>query len=382
MPHVRVLPLLLVVPLLAGCGDGPTDTYDPGWRHPLRTDPVVLKTPDAHPAGYPPPGELDAHLASLPARGGVLFDPNALPADTRKRLSDVLDQTFGTPGEPRMVGVDAAAVTEFGWDAESLRLAAASYKARCVNCHGMSGDGRGPSAPWTTPYPRDFRSGKFKCATGTGVVTGRPRTDDLKRVLRHGVPGTPMVATGLTDDDLRLLVGYTTHLSVRGEVELALLKAHAEDEDPSDDLTAAVRAHTERIVRQWRAAQASLPDDLAVGERPESPTPEYHESVRRGQKLFASAGCLGCHERYGRTPTFRTDVWGLPNPVRNLSEPDRRWARGDADLARQARHGIAAANMPGAPLLTAADTADLVNFVRELPYPKRLPDDVRSETEK
>jgi mono/diheme cytochrome c family protein len=373
MLHLRLLPLL-AVPLLAGCGGGPADLYDPGWRHALRQDPVVLKAPDTHPTGYPPPGDFDSYLRDLPTRGGIVFDPRGLPADTRQRLTSVLDELFGTPADPRM-----PEPTDLVPD--DLRKAAASYKARCVNCHGMSGDGRGPSAPWTTPYPRDFRSGRFKCATGAGVATGRPAPDDLGRVLRHGVPGTPMVATQLSDADIRLLVGYTVHLSVRGEVELELLKQAADDDLPAD-LEAEARRLTKRVLGAWEAARSPLPAGPPIADRPEQPTPEYHESLRRGMKVFATAGCLGCHERYGQTPTFRSDVWGLPNAVRNLTDRDRRWALADADLARQARHGIAAANMPAVPALNDADLTDLTNFVRELPYPKRLPADVLAEVEK
>ena len=119
----------------------------------------------------------------------------------------------------------------------------------------------------------------------------------------------------------------------------------------------------------------------AVPERPDPPTEEYHDSVRRGQKLFVSAGCIGCHERYATRNVLRSDVWGLPNGVANLSHPQRRWGNDPADTARQIRLGIAAANMPAA-VLTDAALIDLVNFVRDLPYPARLPPDVRAVVEK
>ena len=36
------------------------------------------------------------------------------------------------------------------------------FRKHCVQCHGISGDGRGPAAALLAPYPRDFRRGSFK----------------------------------------------------------------------------------------------------------------------------------------------------------------------------------------------------------------------------
>ena len=35
------------------------------------------------------------------------------------------------------------------------------YARWCVSCHGQQGDGRGYSAQWLEPRPRDFTSGIF-----------------------------------------------------------------------------------------------------------------------------------------------------------------------------------------------------------------------------
>ena len=136
------------------------------------------------------------------------------------------------------------------------------------------------------------------------------------------------------------------------------------------------------VLKKWTDADAEVPLAHAVQPRPDDVTQEYAESIRRGQKLFASqqASCTSCHTDYGRTPTYRYDVWGVPNRVRNLTDKDRLWAREPADFARQLKNGIHAANMPAAPVgLTDQDIADLVHFVRELPFPQRLPDDVRQQ---
>jgi cytochrome c553 len=296
----------------------------------------------------------------------------------------VLDHLFGTPAEPKVAVGDPATLAALAVDADTLKANSGGYKMRCGTCHGMTGDGRGTVGLYLTPQaPRDFRTGKFKRVSGAGVASGRPRLDDLVRVLKEGVPGTSMTSFGvLPDDTLRGLTGAVIHLSIRGEVELELLKLASESAEPVTDWTAEAERLTLEVLGKWSAAQADGPMPVVVPERPEATTPEYHQSIRRGQKLFVATGCVSCHEGYGRMTVYRSDAWGLPNAVRNLGQPERRWSATDTDTARQIRHGIAAAHMPGSPSLTDADVIDLVHFVRELPYPKRLPDYVRSEVEK
>jgi mono/diheme cytochrome c family protein len=384
MPRIRLLFLFVTTPLLAGCGDSPGDPYDPKWRYTIRTDPIVLTAPTAHPTAPILDGRIENYIRRLPSMGGRILDPKALPDSTRIRLTEILDELFGTPAEPKVAVGETDTLTALALDADTLKASSSGYKMRCTSCHGVNGDGRGPSGLFLTPLPRDYRTGQFKRVSGSGHATGRPRFDDLMRVLKEGVPGTSMTSfAALPDDTLRGLVGTVIHLSIRGEVErelLSLVLADPEDAMIDPALEASKLAHA--VLRKWVEAQANGPAPVAVPDRPEVPTLEYHGSIRRGQKLFVSAGCVSCHEGYGKTSVYRADVWGLPNHVRNLSEPTRRWGSHTADMARQIRCGIRAANMPSAATLNDDEVRDLVNFVRELPYPKRLPDDVRSEVER
>ena len=44
------------------------------------------------------------------------------------------------------------------------------FAQHCAACHGISGDGAGPTAALLDPYPRDFRNGVFKyMRKGTGT---------------------------------------------------------------------------------------------------------------------------------------------------------------------------------------------------------------------
>ena len=357
-----------VVALLAGCGVAEPDGYEPALRYPARVDPVVVRVPAAEPAGLPPPGKLDASIAALAAGGGEFADPTELPLADRERLTQCVEHLFGTPAAPRVAHSEASG----GFDLSADNLAAGSrvYKRLCANCHGMSGDGRGPVGPWSYPYPRDFRAGAFKVAVGAA----KPTPDQLARLLRQGVSGSSMpVFDLLSDAEVRAVSGYVVHLSLRGEVEAAGVRAGAD----GDDVSAAVERASLVAVDRWDTPPA-VGTAVAVLE---PAAPGYADAVRRGRELFGSsaAGCASCHQDYGRTEAFRYDVWGAPVRVPDLTRGEFRWGRDDATLAARIRHGIPASGMPASPLLSERAVGDLVSFVRDVGLPGRLPPDVRAD---
>ena len=68
----------------------------------------------------------------------------------------------------------------------------AVYRRNCLHCHGVSGAGDGPTAPFLYPIPRDYRKGIFKfTSTPSGF---RPHRDDLRRTITYGLHGTSMPA--------------------------------------------------------------------------------------------------------------------------------------------------------------------------------------------
>src|SRR5262249_24774414 len=156
-----------------------------------------------------------------------------------------------------------------------------TYRAQCLHCHGMPGDGRGPSSPWVNPHPRDFRQGVFKFSSSKQEFGVRkPRRDDLLRILHNGIDGASMPAFNLlAADQVEELASYIIHLSLRGQAEYAvmrellLLRSRAkqqpelEDDFRDFDIDGALKRQFALIaVLQWRDAQ--LPSNLIEAKSP------------------------------------------------------------------------------------------------------------------
>src|SRR5439155_23515620 len=119
-----------------------------------------------------------------------------------------------------------------GLDEKKLRLAAGPaddpqgrglFRKHCVHCHGISGDGNGPTARFLNPFPRDFRRGIFKFKS-TAPTEAMPTREDLQRTIREGANGTamPSFKVLLRGDEIEALAEYVMYLSMRGRVELGL----------------------------------------------------------------------------------------------------------------------------------------------------------------
>ncbi len=138
---------------------------------------------------------------------------------------------FGTPDDPKLPSV----VTEDEELASILsmdRLVKASgpqgaegrglFRQHCATCHGVTGNGRGPTAAAQMPYPRDYRLGIFKFkSTPRGV---KPTRADLTHTIAAGVTGTAMnKIPELSEEDVQALVDYVIYLSWRGEFERIMI---------------------------------------------------------------------------------------------------------------------------------------------------------------
>jgi mono/diheme cytochrome c family protein len=354
------------------------------------------------------------------------FKSEPLARDKRRQLQqnlkDILTALFGTPDEPffpSLEGVDTRRVC----DPVKLRMAAGPvrsdrfgaprglYREHCVHCHGISGDGQGPTAVFLNPYPRDFRRGLFKFKS---TPAAEPPTDeDLHRTLVQGIPGTAMPSFRLLSEEERdALVHYVRYLSIRGQVERSLMEATFQTGELDltqvslDDLKAPanidlVKAIVTDVVTRWAEA-----DSKATEVPPPPDNFETPESIARGRELFYGpiANCVKCHGEtaLGDGQTTDYDEWTkeiMPNEPdklrkflatgaalpprtirpRNLRLNVFRGGRRPIDLYWRIRNGILASGMPAAsmkpedaapddPRLTSDDIWHLIAYVRSLPY--------------
>jgi mono/diheme cytochrome c family protein len=261
----------------------------------------------------------------------------------QQEIADVLAGMFGTPDKP-------FAFPESGLNQLRLDLAAGPawsddegvshglYRRHCVHCHGITGDGRGPTARFLNPYPRDYRQGQFKFKNTYNPA--KPTDEDLRRVMINGIPGTAMPSFSLLpSSEIESLVEYVKYLAIRGEVEQKLTSyvydelgetekvsdngEPVRDEDgepvmerlPLDPATNPEQADVVKellaeVVASWQEA----PDQTVVPVEEEIPvddrTPDQiAESVARGRELFygAKANCFTCHGPTGLGDGQQTD---------------------------------------------------------------------------
>jgi mono/diheme cytochrome c family protein len=370
---------------LVGCG---ADPYPAELEYPLRSDPIVIQLPSTPPDGPPAAGRLDQFIAAIDERGGKTGDPAKISSAQRAALRQALADRFGTPAAPRIQGDDECRALAESLQLQPEKLAAGSvlYRRLCLQCHGLTGDGRSSVGQWVFPPPRDFRQGVFKYVSSAGSAARKPARADLHRVMNAGIDGASMPPFNLlSDDDRERVVAYSIFLSLRGEVEFRLLLGLlGPGGDLDDNLAVEADVLLKTAMRQWLEADRDriIPQALPTPEGPdERASPAHLESVRRGAKLFASQaiGCAGCHVDYGRQSRYLYDCWGSAIRPADLTEGAFRGGKQPVELFQRIRGGIGASGMPAATSLAEAEVWDLVHFLLALSTPSMLPPDVRGE---
>jgi mono/diheme cytochrome c family protein len=195
---------------------------------------------------------------------------------------------------------------------------AQTYKTLCARCHGDKGDGRGISAVYLDPAPRDLTKSEF--------MVSKPQARFLASITL-GVPGTSMPAWGkaLTGDQIKGVLDYVFATYVH---------------EPS---------------RQMKPRK--VPE--------QNPVPLSSASAARGEAIFLQR-CTGCHGRKadGRGPNS-LDISPRPRNLRNSAfiqnAPDHR-------LFESVMYGVEGTAMPswidyG---LSQNEVGDIVNYIRSL----------------
>jgi mono/diheme cytochrome c family protein len=395
----------------AGCGDSyePPAGAAPAARYQPRADLMAVKMPDGAPTrwytpGFPPlrsvrllPDTPDRDLAldlRKQFRKAILdptvFEPGVWTAVEADQVARLLDAGFGTPAAPTVrvptwEEVERAARVRDGkqqpwppgpwredWetanavraelklDDDALARGSVVYRRWCLQCHGPTGAGDPAHAVAGGPMPRDYRQGVFKYITafppanvpkkgGLGA-SGKPRRDDLARVVRNGIDGTIMPAfSSLTDQEVEDVVSYVIHLSVRGEVEFATIaKAIQPTEvDPlftGEELDWLFVQYQLFVLYNWGVA-AKHPIPIPPEDTPTEL--DRLQSAVRGYRLYNSAefGCASCHADYGRVQQLKWDAWGTIVQPRNLVLGVYRGGRRGEDLYARIYGGITPSGM-------------------------------------
>jgi mono/diheme cytochrome c family protein len=250
----------------------------------------------------------------------------------------------GTVGDSSDEIVDALKLKD---DSGKDRLAPGSrlFRRHCLHCHGLTGDGHGPTAEWVNPHPRDYRLGKFKFSSSSQPAGSRkPRREDLKRTLRQGIEGTSMPSFGLLPDaELEELISYVIHLSLRGEVEFKVILGIL-----GDTITDSVEEEADKVLSGAAANWVQAEEDKNLIKP--GPYPGLSElSVKNGHRLFldeGAASCVKCHKDFGRQNNFLYDDWGTIVRPLDLTSGVYRGGRRPIDFYWRIHSGINGANMP------------------------------------
>ena len=326
-----------------------------------------------------------------------LIEMRPLEHKQKQDIADAVEAMFGTPDQP----VVLKELADIGIKEENIRWAAGPvrtdedhverglYRKHCSHCHGVTGDGAGPTAAFLNPYPRDFRKGVFKFKTT--VPNSPPSKADLARILEEGIPGTamPSFKVLLTKKEAEAILDYVRYLSIRGQTESRLI-VQSQQESLETTRDVLIGDMLMPAVGRWK-------EPTLVKVDPPKEEVSHEASVKLGRALFYGEGgkleCVKCHGNaaMGDGGQVIYDDWtkkdadlkpgeesldladgGLPRrplPPRNLRQGVYRGGRRPIDIYCRIVAGIKGTPMPEKPATLTSDEAwHVVNYVLSMPY--------------
>lgn len=229
------------------------------------------------------------------------------------------------------VFASAVFAADLGTDAEKA-AGKKLYEAKCSQCHGLQGDGKGIATPFLRPEPRDFTRAMFKFrTTASGEL---PRDKDIIRSIRNGMPATGMPAwPEFSDSEVHNLM-----------VTLKTFSPDFADPDYNN------------------------PKEVKIPGAPSS----SEESIKRGRTVFENNECIKCHGQFGRgdgpsAPTM-VDDWGKAIRPADLTKP---WTFRSGPKREDIFKAIST-GLNGTPMPSFGDTIeetarwDLVHYIASL----------------
>jgi len=281
-------------------------------------------------------------------------------------IRNILVSLFGTPAEPKFPYLEGEEDEAHEFiDFDDLKWAAGRvhsdqegkpisglYREHCSHCHGISGDGAGPTASFLNPYPRDFRLSKFKFKSTP--LRRSPTGHDMELILRNGIPGTAMPSfRTLPDDEIKALINYVKYLTIRGQMErmliselssmegeplldmsyvpdgdlvAALVKMESDEEDEDEDAEPdeneeAFEEQLDYVLNElflegpfarWSDPESSVTEVPEVPESIAASHSDHSALVDKGREVFFAKGnCAQCHgdTAMGDGQTASYDDW-------------------------------------------------------------------------
>jgi DMSO reductase family type II enzyme heme b subunit len=217
------------------------------------------------------------------------------------------------------------------------------YDHRCVQCHGVDGDGKGPGADFMLPRPRIFGdNGSYKFRTTPPAEL--PTDQDLFHIISVGIPGSSMPRFDvLPEQEIWDVIEYIKSLN----------------EDFADE----------------EFMETAVTMDPLLGEI--IAPPSTLESIAAGKEAFTTAQCQTCHGEMGRgngsAGQELKDDWGTPILPRNLTNPESyRGGSTSYDIFRTITTGL-----NGSPMASYAESLsdeqrwNVVHYVESLHPPKK-----------
>lgn len=265
-----------------------------------------------------------------------------------EEIANILTSLFGTPDEPKFPYLegDEDEAHEFinfdnlKWAAGRVhsdidgRPISGLYREHCAHCHGITGDGAGPTASFLNPYPRDFRLSKFKFKSTP--LRRSPTDHDMELILRNGIPGTAMPSfRTLPDEEIKALTDYVKYLTMRGQFErlliaelsslegeplldmsfvpdgdlvAALIKIEADEEEDEEEPGEAEEAFEEQldyflndlflesVLPRWSETESGVTKVPEVPAAIATSHAGHSALVEKGREIFFAKGnCAQCH---------------------------------------------------------------------------------------
>jgi len=204
-----------------------------------------------------------------------------------------------------------------------------AFDRYCISCHGVEGDGRGPTAEWIEPKPRVLTSGIFKFrSTPSGTL---PTDADLYRTITNGLHTTFMPRWApITEIERRDLVQFVKSLSPRFKEE-------------------------------------EQPKPIAIPAAP----PMTPQLAQQGKAVWDKMQCAACHgdtgQGNGQSASTLRDDWGYPITPHDFTRGPLKVGDSPEDLYRAFMTGLNGTPMPSfAESIKPEEAWALVAYVRSL----------------